>query len=69
MVTITEGVEFDTVAREWRCKVCREEDNGKWCRLDPNMVFIQHRTTVERRRRQKVAPGSAKGVGICSDHC
>ena len=21
MVTITEGVEFDTVAREWRCKV------------------------------------------------
>ncbi|MGK3736348.1 MAG: hypothetical protein ACI8RD_002209 [Bacillariaceae sp.] len=26
MVTITEGVEFDTVAREWRCKWSGDDD-------------------------------------------
>lgn len=26
MVTITEGVEFDTIAREWRCKWSGEND-------------------------------------------
>ena len=26
MVTITDGVEFDTVAREWRCKWSGEDD-------------------------------------------
>jgi hypothetical protein len=26
MVTITEGVEFDTIAREWRCKWSADDD-------------------------------------------
>ena len=26
MVTITEGVEFDTIAREWRCKWSADSD-------------------------------------------
>eukprot|EP00543_Licmophora_paradoxa_P001388 CAMPEP_0202459248 /NCGR_PEP_ID=MMETSP1360-20130828/33900_1 /ASSEMBLY_ACC=CAM_ASM_000848 /TAXON_ID=515479 /ORGANISM="Licmophora paradoxa, Strain CCMP2313" /LENGTH=112 /DNA_ID=CAMNT_0049080229 /DNA_START=11 /DNA_END=349 /DNA_ORIENTATION=- len=28
MPTITEGVEFDTVAREWRCKWSSDNDNA-----------------------------------------
>mmetsp|Transcript_3730 Transcript_3730/g.5477 ORF Transcript_3730/g.5477 Transcript_3730/m.5477 type:complete len:137 (-) Transcript_3730:184-594(-) len=28
MVTITEGVEFDTVAREWRCKWSADDDKA-----------------------------------------
>merc|ERR1712238_361056 len=28
MVTIAEGVEFDTVAREWRCKWSNESDSA-----------------------------------------
>jgi len=29
MITITEGVEFDTIAREWRCKWTDDDDKGK----------------------------------------
>lgn len=28
MVTIVEGVEFDTIAREWRCKWSADEDKA-----------------------------------------
>jgi len=28
MITITEGVEFDTIAREWRCKWTDDDDKG-----------------------------------------
>ena len=28
MIKITDGVEFDTVAREWRCKWSNDSDNA-----------------------------------------
>ena len=33
MVTITEGVEFDTIAREWRCKWSADDDKKSLAEL------------------------------------
>ena len=45
MVTITEGVEFDTIAREWRCKW--SADNDKKSLAELQKVLDETKTEIK----------------------
>ena len=62
MVTITDGVEFDTVAREWRCKWSGEDDKKSLQELQK--VLNESKADIK-----KITDGSAKVQRIVCGGC
>jgi len=67
MVKITEGVEFDTVAREWRCKWSGEADNASLAAaqkvLDSNLAKVKGVDGVI--KVQRVVCGGCLDFKVC----
>ena len=61
MVTITEGVEFDTIAREWRCKW--SADNDKKSLVELQKVLEEVKADIKKVDADWQTFSSARGSG------